>query len=401
MGNNVGTVMNFVPDYELKPQKLLTDYRIYDFLPFGNDNLFPQACALFARSSPNHRGVINGKVKYITSELQTKNKKLEFLNIRVNYQGETITQVMAKGNRDFFTGGNRYIEIITDARRSFLWFNHIDFTKVRMGKDLVSVYLHPDWWKYKGIKDEEMFKLPLYPNFEMTPSDYGIPILRSIYHMKDYEPEFYFYGVPDWIAGQDSVLIDLKTNKWNLARLKNAFMTSGFLVVPVKDKTEAAEVIKYIEENHTGESNQAKLMVLTKSRATEGEKADQTQFIESKQENEGSWDKLHTQSLSDIVVSHNWYRSLTAIPDNTGFDTNRILNEYNIALRTVISNEQNTWLDFFKRVFQEQMNVESDLVFVNKPPIEDTKYQYIWQIKKKRGDDDWNENDPNQQQMIL
>src|SRR3989304_6567658 len=131
MAKEIGTVINFVPDYELKPQKILTDYRIYDFLPFGADNLFPQACALFARSSPNHRGVINGKVKYITSELQTSNKKLEFLNVKVNFQGENVKQLMSKCNRDFFTGGNRYIEIITDARKSFLWFNHIDFTKVR------------------------------------------------------------------------------------------------------------------------------------------------------------------------------------------------------------------------------------------------------------------------------
>jgi hypothetical protein len=401
MAKKIGTVMNFVPDYELKPQKVLTDYRIYDFLPFGYDNLFPQACALFARSSPIHRGVINGKVKYITAELQASNKKIVPLLTKANFEGESLSQVIAKSNRDNFTGGNRYVEIITDARKSFLWFNHIDFTKVRLSKDLETVQLHPDWWRYKGLKDVEVTTLPLYPDFEMMPSEYGMPVLRSVYHFKDYEPEFYFYGVPDWIAGQDAVLIDLKTNKWNLSRLKNSFMVSGFLVVPVKDKDEGAEVIDYIDKNHKGEGNQAKLMVITKSRGTEGEKADRTQFIESKQENEGSWENLHAQSLSDIVISHNWYRALTSIPDNTGFDTNRILNEYNVALRTVISSEQQTWLNFFKRIFLEQMNIESDLVFINKPPIEDTRYQYIWQIKKKRGDDDWSESDPNQQQMIM
>jgi hypothetical protein len=397
----IGTVLNYVPDYELKPVKLLTDFRIYEFLPFGADNLFPQATALFGRTSPNHRGVINSKVNYTITDITVNNKKFDYLNTKVNFQGENLKKVLNDGHLDYCMGGNAYIEIITDPRRSFIWFNHIDYTKVRLGKDQKSFYLHSDWWRFKGIKDPEYKVLPRYPEFISEKNEYGAVVLRSIIQLKDYEPEFYFYGIPSWIAGQDAVLIDLKTNKWNLSRLKNAFMVSGFLVVPVKDPGEGAEVVKYIEDNHTGEGNQAKLMVLTKSRATDGEKADQTQFIESKQENDGSWDKLHNQSLADIVVAHSWFRSLTAIADNTGFDTKRILNEYEIALRTVISKDQQRWIDLIKRVFADLNNQDPEISFINKPPVEDYRYQYVWQIKKKRGDDDWNKDDPNQQIMIM
>ena len=396
----IGTIVNYVPDYELKPVKIVTDFKYLNFIPFGSDNLFPQACALFARSSANHRGVINSKINYVCSPLTIGNSKLKYLNEKANFEGSNIRQIITNATRDYFTGGNRFIEIIMDNSRSFVWFNHIDYTKVRLGKDSESVKLHPDWWRYKGANDMEIKTLPLYPNFISEKNEYGIKILRSVVHFKDYEPEFYFYGIPNWVAGQDSILIDLKTNKWNLARLKNSFMVSGFLIVPVKDKTEASEVVDYIEKNHTGEGNQAKLMVITKSRAQEGEKADRTQFIESKQENEGSWEKLHSQSLSDIVVSHSWFRSLTAIPDNTGFDTQRILNEYEVALSTVITGEQETWLSFFNKIFLEQMGIIPDISFINKPPIKDNRYKYIWQVKKERGDEDWNQNDPNQNIMI-
>jgi len=140
----LGTVLNYVPDYELKPVKLLTDFRIYEFLPFGSDNLFPQAVALFGRTSPNHRGVINSKVNYTITDITINNKKYDYLNTKVNFEGENLKQVLTKAHLDYQMGGNAYIEVITDPRKSFLWFNHIDFTKVRLGKDQKSFYLHSD-----------------------------------------------------------------------------------------------------------------------------------------------------------------------------------------------------------------------------------------------------------------
>jgi hypothetical protein len=397
-----GIVLNYVPDYEMKPIKTLQDITIFDFVPCGSDNLFPQATALFSRTSPNHRGVINSKRDYILGGgIKTDIKELEYLLQKVNFEGQNINQVIKDCLHDRLTGGNIWIEIITDPSKSFVWFNHIDFTKCRLKKDLKTVMIHPDWYTWMGTKQQLMKELPLYPEFISEKNEYGVYVSRSVYQIKSYEPEFYYYGLPDWIAGQDSVLIDVKTGKYNLAVLKNAFVVSGFLIVPVKDKTEAETVIDYIEKNHTGEGNQAKLMVVTKSRAAEGEKAETAQFVESKTQNEGSWEKLHSMSLSDIIVSHSWFRALTSIPDNTGFDTKRILNEYNIASKTIIPSEQQIFLDFFKKIFAELKNIETDFSFIVNPPIEDYGFKYIWQIKQQRGDEDADENDPKQQEMII
>lgn len=394
-------VMAQVPDYEIKPVRTVVDFNTAPFIPFGSDNLFPQASALFARTSPIHRGVINSKRTYlIGGGMASEDPRLQYLFDKANFEGDTINKIASNYFYDKEAGGNGWVEVITDKNRTFLWFNHLDYTKCRKSKDGENCLIHPNWAAYK--MGEDIKTIPLYPKFSSERNEYGVFVERSVYHLKEYEPEFYYYGVPSWLAGKDSILIDLKTNKWNLARLKNAFRLSGIMVVPVKDSKEGEDVTKYIEENHTGEDNQAKVLVITKSRAQEGEKADQVQLIETRQDDEGSWDKLHLQSTSDIVIAHSWFRSLTSIADNTGFDTQRILNEYNVAKQTVIQHEQSVFLEFLSRVFKDQTGIDSDLTFINQPPIalKDDAWKKVWEARRDKGLD-FDEKDPAQQKIIV
>jgi hypothetical protein len=395
-----GVTLSYVPDYEISPPRGL-DYTYTNFYPFGSDNLFPQATALFSRTSPIHRGIIKSKIIYmIGGGITTEDKALSYLLEKCNFEGENITAVLKKICRDDVTGGNAWLEVITDPRRSFVWFNHIDYTKVRRVKDKKAVLIHPDWTFYKGKLDSQIKELPMYPDFLNEVNEYGAAVSRSVYHIAEYEPEFVYYGIPGWIGGKDSILIDLKTNKWNLARLKNAFKVSGFLIVPVKDTAESDKILDYIESQHIGEGNQAKLMVLTKSRATEGEKGSSAQFIESKQEDEGSWSKLHEMGISDIVVAHSWFRALASLADNTGFDTRRILNEYEVARRTVIQERQDLYLSILKKIFLELKNYQAELTFINKPPAEDHSWKRIWEIRRDKGLD-FNETDSEQQKIVI
>ncbi len=60
----------FNPNYtkkEIVPY-VKRDYDFLDYIPFGSDNLFPQALALFSRLSPNHRGVLTSKERYFQGD---------------------------------------------------------------------------------------------------------------------------------------------------------------------------------------------------------------------------------------------------------------------------------------------------------------------------------------------
>jgi len=391
-------VLNAI-ETEISPYSQLSTDTL-DYYPFGGDNLFPQAMALFSRTSPNHRGVLNSKRIYtlgrdITTEDEAFNKG--FLE-SCNFEEERFHDVLDRVEHDWLTTGNGWFEMITDRRGSFLWINHLDSTKCRLAKNGKEVYLHPDWSKYTGRSDKNKQALPLFPNWTAGNTQ-GVATIRTVYHLKSYEPEFVNYGIPYWIAGKDAIQIDLKTNRWNLARLVNAFKISGIMFVPVKDKNESAQVLQRLKRDHTGDMNQEKLMVVTKARATENEKADQVQLIESNKEDRGSWLELHNMGLGDILVAHSWYRALTSLPDNTGFDTQRILNEYNVALSTYIQPRQNTIQRLINKLFKKIVNTEVDLMFINKPPVDTDDGMMLWEIRRDKGLD-YDENDERQQRYI-
>jgi len=376
------------------------NYNSYDYIPFGMDNLFPQALALFSRVSPNHRGILNSKHRYIMGKGVTSEDEQFMDELKaVNYEGEGFNEVVRKIITDDLRFGNAWIEFITDRNGSFLWYNHLDSTKCRMAKNKEEVIIHPDWRLYKGKTDKHRRALPLYPRWEQDKGEDGFSAYRTVVQLKDYEPEFVYYGLPDYIAAKDSVQIDFKTNKWNLARLKNSFRISGLLVVPVKDEAESKEVLNHINQNFIGEDNQAKLLTITKARAQETEKADQTQFVETKQNDEGSWMDLHKQSTSDMIVTHSWFRSLTGLADNTGFDTQRILNEYETAKNTVINDYQEKYIDLFKKMYLEVQNREVEFEFINQAPFDTDNYKYIWELRKEKGLE-YDEGDPAQQIIV-
>lgn len=388
---------------EIKPYTGVRLLTTSDFIPLGADNLFPQALALFCRTSPNHRGILNSKHTYMMGDgLVSDDTKVTDLFTEVNAEGESMNQVISRIDTDYGMFGNGWFELITDKNGTFLWFSHLDSTKVRLEKGGENVIIHPDWAKDSGKYDKYRKYMSLYPNFQPDKSESGFPAYRCIYHLSKYEPEFVYYGVPQYLSSKDSIQIDLKTNKWNLARLKNSFRVSGLLFVPVKDPEEAEEVLSRIKKDFIGEDNQAKLLTIAKGRAADNEKAERAQLMETKQDDDGSWIKLHSQSVSDMIVSHGWFRSLTGIADNTGFDTQRILNEYEVALNTVINERQMLYIDILKKLYNKiiGMDLGDELKFKNRPPLETDNYKKIWELRRDKGID-FDENDPAQQQIII
>lgn len=372
-----------------------------DYIPFGSDNLFPNALAMFARKSPNHRGVINSKVKYCLGDgifpEDEKNTELQTQIDSINQEGESLNHIQKKLYLDRFMTGNYYIELITDSRRSFLWLNQIDATKCRLSKDSKKIIISPDWSQDTGLGDTNRIVRAKYPDFEAdTKGEFAVQ--RSIFHGFDYEPEFTFYGLPLYIAGKDSVQIDLRTNKWNLGRLKNSFRPGATLIVPVKDTEEGDKVAKNVKKQFTGEENQGKTNLIVKSRALDNEKADQTQYIPHTTEDKGSWIELHKQSTGDIIVAHSWYRALSGIADNAGFDTERILNEYNTALSSVITTEQASFKQVYDKLFREVINQDLEIIFRNSPPLQDDNYKYVHELRAEKGLE-VDLNDP--QQMLI
>lgn len=350
------------------------------FWRWGDDNLLPEALAAMARRSTTHRRILNDKADYISGKgfnMEDGLPKLAGFTECVNGGGETLRRLLRKVSFDKLLFGNAFIEIVTDESRSFLAFFHQDASRCRVGRD-GTVILHHDWARFR---EEEAGAVPLYPEFGKGEDGN----LHSMMHFMDYEPGFEHYGVPSYIAGMNVSAIAYKTDRWNISRLDNSFHLSGVMMLDggVDSEEQAGEIVRLAEKKFAGSPGQVMFMI------KDCEGADSSRFIPIASSYEGDWKSLHEQATGDIVVAHSWFRALSGLQYASGFETQRIVHEYEVALNTVILAEQAELLEPLKTVIEDVLREDcSSLVIVNKPPTRmRPDYMRVWEARQADGMD--------------
>ena len=388
------TISNSAPVASCDPYMSMAPVvRSEKFWRWGDDNLLPCALALMSRRSTTHRRIINDKADYISGKGfscdASQPRLAEFIE-RVNGDGETLRQVINKLAFDKSLFGNAFMEIVTDAGHTFLSLYHQDASCCRVARDSAHILLHHDWRRFRA---DEARQLPLYPAFEQAADG----TLRSMVHYKDYEPMYSHYGVPPYIAGLGVSAIAYKTDRWNISRLDNSFQLSGVMMLDntVDSEAEADRIIRMAESKFGGKPGQ--VMFVLKN----GSECDNSRFIPITSQNDGDWRDLHDQAVSDIVVAHSWFRSLSGLDYSSGFSSERILHEYEVALNTVILAEQAELLEPVREVIRTVMGCDpASLQAVNRPPTRSKPiYMRVWEARKADGLD-YDPDDPRQQQFL-
>lgn len=360
---------------------------------WGDDNMMPYALSLLARSSTAHRRIINDKADYIAGKgfaFSDEQPLLRTFVERANGSGETLRSIVAQLALDEAMFGNAFMEVVTDAAHTFLALYHRDASTCRVARDSEHIVMHHDWSSFNASQAQT---LPLYPCFEEQEDG----TLRSMVHYKNYEPLFSHYGVAPYIAGIDAAAILYKTDRWNISRLDNSFQLSGVMLLDsiVDSEAEAERMVRLAEEKFAGHPGQV-LFVLRDH--TDG---DSSRFIPIDTAADGDWHTLHTQAESDLVVAHSWFRSLSGLDYSSGFSTERILHEYEVALNTVILAEQAKLLEPIRDILGLVLGVDaSSLEIVNRPPTRSKPlYMRVWEARKADGLD-YDESDPDQQLLL-
>ena len=364
------------------------------FWRWGDDNLFPAALALMARRSTTHRRIINDKADYISGKGVTcdesRQPALAAFVRRVNGSGESLRQLLNKLAYDKSLFGNAFLEVVTDASHSFLSLYHQDASRCRVARDSAHILLHHNW---SAFKFSEARSLPLYPVFEQQPDG----TLRAMIHYKDYEPMFEHYGVPPYIAGFGVSAIAYKTDRWNISRLDNSFQLSGVMMLDssVDNEAEAERIVRMAERKFAGNPGQVMFVI------RDGGDDDNSRFIPITAQNEGDWQALHEQAVGDIVVAHSWFRTLSGLDYASGFNAERILHEYEVALNTVILAEQAELTEPIRDVITAVLGFDtSSLQIVNRPPTRSKPiYMKVWEARKADGLD-YDPEDPKQQYFL-
>ena len=363
------------------------------FWRWGDDNMLPYALSLMSRRSTTHRRIINDKADYIAGKGFSYDESQPLLGRmagRINGDGESLRTVLSRLAFDKSLMGNAFLEVVTDERRTFLSLYHQDASRCRLARDGARVMLHHDWGAFRP---DEARTLPLYPRFERQ--DDGS--LRAMIHYKEYEPMFTHYGVPKYIAGMGVSAIAYKTDCWNISRLDNSFQLSGVMMLDATadSEEEAERIVRMAEQRFAGNPGQVMFVI------KEGSESDNSRFIPVEARNEGDWSALHDQATSDIVIAHSWFRSLSGLDYSSGFSSERILHEYEVALNTVILAEQEELMEPIKAVMREVAGVDaSSLEVVNRPPTRSKPiYMKVWEARKADGLD-FDPDDPGQQPYL-
>ena len=310
-----------MPDFVERQEKLTSK----EFHRFGDDNLFPQYLAELKRKSSTHRAILSQKATYTAgSKITTINAKLEEYIKEVNPKSQSLRNLFRLVVDDFYTFGNAYIEFVEYDGGCNMY--HVDSTMVRVGKKMESVYINPDWTHY-DLKDKEVRRLPMFPNFKDG---------RSILMFKDYESGFQRYGIPDYIAAAESgsIEIDYLIQKYNRSKFENGFMPSAIIEIEGSmSDGEAEELISLAQDKLTGEGNNGKILFLVKDGSGGGSNV---QIL--KDDKDGSFMEYQELTRNNIVTAHRWQPALSGIVssgkmNNTGSE---IRISYDLVMRTVI-----------------------------------------------------------------
>lgn len=364
-----------------------------DLWSWGADNLFPQRIERLARANATHRGIMLSKARYLSGSgfvYDENNAKLSRIVKRANGK-ESLSQVIGKVIKDKVLFGNAFLEVVIVRGEVALF--HQDATRCRVSKPTKDVeeriVISKDWEMHQSTYDKS---LPIFPRFEVTEDK----TMRSIVHIKDYEPMFEHYGIPSYIGGITSARIGAKTSQWNESRLDNSFQLSGVLeLVSAEDNEDALnQTVKAVTEKFGGSAKAGQVLV---SVANEEGGA---KFTPIQAGNDGDWRELHSASSEDLVIAHSWYMALAGLNYTSGFSADRILHEYEIALQSTIIPEQSDMLEIINAILAKVGVDGASLQFKNTPPIKQKPiYMKIWEARKADGLE-YDENDPAQQVYI-
>ena len=331
------------------------------WIPFGDDNLFPQHLSELSRAAATHRAILNTKTTFTIGEVfHTSNESLDEYIKDVNVDGDSLDDVMRKVIDDYWTFGNAYLEIVVGE--GYVNLYHHDSTTARMDKDKKKILFHPDWADVRRTEDK-ITSCDIYPVFKK----YRKGVKRSVVHFCDYESTFYYYGLPDYVAALDHIKIASQIGKYNLTRFKNGFMPSAIIELGADMSEEEAQIfIDEARDKLTGENNNSKILFIAKNG---DESASNVKIINDT--SDGSFMELQTITNDNIISSHRWNPALSGIQVAGSLGNNQqILTIYDIVMSTVIREPQQMVLRELKQILKTLGGYDvSDLHIVNKPPV--------------------------------
>lgn len=278
--------------------------------------------------SPIHNACLKSKQSNVVGRGFTN-------NYRVNAT-QTLNDLFPYLVYEYLVTGNVFIETIfkKDRSQGLASIHYIPSKYMRVGKYLNEHHLPDAFWYSRNWYEWKKEKIVEFKAF--NPSDYSEN--RQMTYIRQYNPNYLFYGAPEWLSVYNDILLNHEITRFNLANIVNG-LTPGLWVhfnnSQPQTQREEVELLEKIETRYMGADN-ANKVILTFS-DDPNSKPDITQL--NRNVTEGYFTDIFELIQRQILSGHRIIDgSLIGLPAPTGFanQAEQLQEAYKIFMNTCI-----------------------------------------------------------------
>jgi hypothetical protein len=345
---------HIVLQFDRALQPVFTEKKNKGYVEFGELNNYPEYLLSLYNESPKHGAIVKGKSTYIFG------RGFEDKGV-ANSRGESWNDILKKCVKDDELFRGYYLQVIWNRIGQISEVYHIDFSKVRVAKDLSSFYIKNDWLDWKEKPRE-------YPQFSTQN-----PTGSQIYYKREYNPTSEVYPLPSYFQGLNMIESDIEVSRHILGNAKQGFVGSTLINLnngdPINEEHKG-EVEKGLLKKFTGDSGKRVVIMFNKSK----ENSADIQNLGTTMLTKEDFTNINNLIQQEIFASH----QITS-PSLFGIKTEgqlggrtEIRDAYEIFNNTYVQERQ----EEFNQVFTDFRNLKGEVGEFNIVPLEPLKFEF-------------------------
>jgi hypothetical protein len=345
---------HIVLQFDRALQPVFTEKKNKGYVEYGELNNYPEYLLSLFNESPKHGAIVKSKATYIFGRgFEDKGK--------ANSRGESWNDILKKCVKDDELFRGYYLQVIWNRIGQISEVYHIDFSKVRVSKDLSCFYVKNDWCDWKEKPRE-------YPQFSTQN-----PTGSQIYYKREYNPTSEIYPLPSYFQGLNYIESDIEVSRHILGNAKQGFVGSTLINLnngdPINEEHKG-EVEKGLLKKFTGDSGKRVVIMFNKSK----ENSADIQNLGTTMLTKEDFTNINNLIQQEIFASH----QITS-PSLFGIKTEgqlgsrtEIRDAYEIFNNTYVAERQ----DEFNQVFTDFRNLKGEVGEFNIVPLEPLKFEF-------------------------
>lgn len=338
----------------------------YNFIEFGDDNLYPQKLLYLYENAPTHAAILKKKTSYLAAPLvNLGNDKLKY--VINNHRG--LQDLLTAAAMDYSIHNAFCLQIVFyKGRREIADIIYQDVSEVRRGtrplKDGTNmqeqgVYLSMNWRYYAG---EAKYNPKFYKLFDwkMLTGEDGVEVPDEPVFLYVYKPSpgRDWYPLASYQAGIKSIITEIEAVNFSQKSYENGFNPSGILQIPSElDQLGQAELERKIEDELTGTDNANRVMVVQGTGEDVvtwtpfNESPDYSGFLDMKKENQDLIVTAHELPSGELIGNSIGTASL-------GGDANKLAVAAKEYYNRTIKPQRTFIYDTFDKLINKGMNID-------------------------------------------